>query len=139
MATLAFEVALKAVSRTSLLKAPNFRHDYREGFESLPSEIKTEVLIQANQVEAGLNLTEGGFLTICKDLEKVFLRYRYDYESYENAEKEEKGGFAKKGKAWLDGGQLEEADFRFHPDKTRAVTLALQFVLQEWLEASSQK
>ncbi|UYB52744.1 hypothetical protein OCJ37_01895 [Xanthomonas sp. AM6] len=119
-----FELLLKVVvERATAEKAHG--HHYLPLFNQLPQEIQATVLRLAGEWVGSSTLAdrhEGVFT----DLGGNFVKLRYPYEKYSSLPKEQ---YQRVGEDWIArGASNAEADFRYHPEELRALTLALREV-----------
>jgi HEPN domain-containing protein len=117
-----FELLLKVVVERATGKEAH-GHDYFPLFNRLPQETQANLLQMAGQWAgpSALATNHEGVLT---DLGSNFVKLRYPHEKYSSLTHEQ---YRNVGNDWVTrGSNSAEADFRYHPEELRALTLALR-------------
>jgi HEPN domain. len=120
-----FELLLKvAVERATGEDAHG--HHYLELFNQLSQEIQDTVLRLAGEWAGPSTLTDH-HESVFTDLGNNFVKLRYPYEKHSSLSKEQ---YKRVGEDWIArNANTAEADFRYHPEELRALTLALREVV----------
>ena len=126
---LAFELLLKA---TALIHAKRFHrnHNYQELFESLPSNVRNQLMAGANHWSEK-SLTEPELQNLLKLYSNNFVRLRYPFEVYEKMDESE---YFEHGKKWVElGAPVEDADFKYYPEELYGLNKALREEVENYL------
>ena len=117
-----FELLLKVVVERATGKEV-YGHHYLPLFNELPEETQSAVLQLACEW-AGTSTLTHAHESVLTDLGSNFVKLRYPYEKYSSLTHEQ---YQQAGEEWISRGALRaEADFRYHPEELRALTLALR-------------
>jgi len=119
-----FELLLKVVVERATGEQAHGHH-YLPFFNQLPQETQATVLRLAGEWAGPSALTDS-HESVLADLGNNFVKLRYPYEKYSSLTKEQ---YQQVGEEWIARGSSNvEADFRYHPEELRALTLALREV-----------
>ena len=117
-----FELLLKVVVERATGKEVHGHH-YLTLFNKLSEETRSAVLQLAGEW-AGPSALTHAHESVLTDLGSNFVKLRYPYEEYSSLTNEQ---YQQLGEEWIArGASSAEADFRYHPEELRALTLALR-------------
>jgi hypothetical protein len=117
-----FELLLKVVVERATGKQAHGHH-YLPLFNQLPEETRSALLRLAGEW-AGPSALAHSHESVLEDLGSNFVKLRYPYEKYSSLTAEQ---YQRLGEDWVARGAANaEADFRYHPEELRALTLALR-------------